>query len=361
MRKYAAREFLSEIDSVISFDDILLVPSYSNIRSRMDPDISTSLSEDFRLALPVISSPMHTVTDSAMASSMASSGGLGVIHRFMTKEEQRNSAITCYDSAGENSVALAIGVGDSERDRFRYLYNEIGELLSWAVIDVANGHSEYARDMIRWILDESGGSVNIMAGNVATKEGFRYLADAGANSVRVGIGGGSICKTRIMTGFGVPTISSVLDCHSISDEYPSVSIVADGGIRYPADLVKCLAAGASAVMVGGILSGTIECPGDVLTDDSGVKYKRYRGMASEEVQIDRRGGLKSGTCAEGVSTKVPFKGSVQDVLREFSGGLRSAMTYSNSRSVEHLRDNARFVRITASSIEESHAFGTRNK
>lgn len=359
MRKYLARELLAEIDSVISFDDILLVPSYSNVKSRMDPDISIFLSKEFELTLPMISSPMDTITESVMAASMANAGGLGVIHRFIGKEEQRNNAITCYDSAGPNSVALAIGVGESERSRFDYLYREIGEMISWIVVDVANGHSEYTRDMVKRVLDESGGAINVMAGNVATKDGFAYLAEAGANSVRVGIGGGSICKTRIMTGFGVPTISSVLDCHSVVSEYPDVSIIADGGIRYPADVVKCLAAGANAVMVGGILSGTIECPGDVLIDDSGLEYKRYRGMASEEVQIDRRGGLKSGTCAEGVSTKVPLKGSVSDVLNEFLGGLRSALTYSNSKSISHLRDNARFVRITASSIEESHAFGTR--
>lgn len=361
MRVYSARELLAEIDSVISFDDILLVPSYSNIKSRMDPDTSTFLSNGFGLTLPMISSPMDTITESAMAVSMANSGGLGVIHRFMAKEEQRNNAITCYDSAGENSVALAVGVGESERARFSYLNREIGEMISWVVVDVANGHSEYTRDMVKWILDESNGTVNVMAGNVATKDGFAYLAESGANSIRVGIGGGSICKTRIMTGFGVPTISSVLDCYSVADEYPDVSIIADGGIRYPADVVKCIAAGASAVMVGGILSGTIECPGDILVDESGLEYKRYRGMASEEVQIDRRGGLKSGTCAEGVSTRVPLKGSASNVLSEFAGGLRSALTYSNSMSIDDLRDSARFIRVTASSIEESHAFGTRRQ
>ncbi len=361
MRKYLAKELLAESDSVISFDDILLVPSYSEIKSRMTPDLKTSLSRDFKLDLPIVSSPMDTITERAMAAAMANAGGMGIIHRFMTNEEQRNNAISCYDAAGPGSVSLAVGVGEAEKNRFKYLQKEIGEVISWIVVDVANGHSEYTRNMVDWILNESGGSVRVMAGNVATKEGFAYLAEAGASSIRVGIGGGSICKTRIMTGFGVPTISSVLDCYSIAHLYDDVSIVADGGIRYPADVVKCLAAGANAVMVGGILSGTAECPGDVLVDDSGITYKRYRGMASEEVQLDRRGGLKEGTCAEGVSTKVPFKGSVTDVLSEFSGGLRSALTYCNSGSIGSLRDNARFVRITASSLEESHAFGTRKQ
>jgi len=166
----------------------------------------------------------------------------------------------------------------------------------------------------------------------------------------------SICKTRIQTGVGIPTLSSVLDC-SISEynkNFESVSIIADGGIRYPGDLAKSIAAGASAVILGRVLAGSPEAPGMIIGDK-----KIYRGMASSDAQIDGRGGLKKGTCAEGVSTTIDITGSVDGILEEFRGGLVSSMTYLNARSLYEFRRNAKFVRITSAGMDESHAFGTK--
>ena len=199
---------------------------------------------------------------------------------------------------------------------------------------------------------------NIIAGNVATSEGYEFLMNEGANAVRVGIGGGSICKTRIQTGCGVPTLTSVMSCYLDDDSrFPIGTIIADGGIRYPGDMVKALAAGASGVILGRAIAATAETPGELL-DVDGDMWKVYRGMASSDIQVEKMGGLKKGTCAEGVSTRLRYAGPVEPIIDEYIGGLRSAMTYLNSMSILSLRE-AEFIRITQSGLEESHAFGTR--
>ena len=346
-----------------SFDDIMLVPAYSEIRSRSEPDTSSYIA-GVRVDVPVISSPMDTVTGPEMSIAMSSNGGLGILHRFASKEDQASMVeyiLNNSDNPASQKIVPSIGVGLSERDRFSYLYDKFYDTLSAVAIDVANGDSNYAVDMVRWVFEETNGKLPIIAGNVATGAGFIRLAEAGVKAVRVGIGGGSICKTRIMTGIGVPTLSSVADCHYARSSNPlfkDVSIIADGGVRYPADLVKSLAAGADAVMAGRIFAGTLESPGSVVSID-GNKMKVYRGMASKEVQDDKRGGMKPGTCAEGVSTYIPLKGKAHYVLNEFCGGLRSAMTYLNAMNLDELRHNARFIRLTQSALDESHAFGTK--
>ena len=325
------------------------------------------------MRIPIISSPMDTVTDSRMAISLGSNGAVGIVHRFMSPSDQLNSLIKILSFneteilgthlSDENcaKVIPAIGVGKTELSRFKMLYGEIGDSLSAVAIDVANGNSSYMIDMIKVVQDISSGTLPIIAGNVATGRGFARLAEQGVSAIRVGIGGGSICKTRIMTGIGVPTLSSVSDCYAekMSNEaFENVSIIADGGIRYPADLVKSIAAGADAVMAGRIFAGTLESPGEVI-NVNGKKMKVYRGMASKEVQDDKRGGLRPNTCAEGVSTHIPLKGKAYYILEEFAAGMRSAMTYCNALSVDDLRENARFIRLTSSALEESHAFGTK--
>lgn len=340
-----------------SFDDVLLVPNYTEVMSRLDPEIRSKMSRDYELSVPIISSPMDTVTESHMAISLGSRGSLGVIHRFMSTSQQMRHIRAVVDSG--LSPAFAIGVGSSERDRFSSIFSEFGSSLGWVSIDVANGHSLYMKDMLSFVKDTVGDSVNIMAGNVATGEGYLFLSENGADSVRVGIGGGSICKTRIMTGFGVPTLASVLDCHGYRERHnASASIIADGGVRYPADLVKSIAAGADAVMAGRIFAGTLESPGETIMVN-GTQSKVYRGMASKEVQEDRKGGLRPGTCSEGVSTHIALKGKAHYILDEFAGGLRSAMTYAGARNLTEFRACAKFVRMSSSSLDESHAFGTR--
>jgi len=350
-----------------SFDDVMIVPTYSELRSRSEPDTRSFVTKNIELDIPIISSPMDTVTGAKMAFTMGSNGGLGILHRFMSKEEQSLAVEDILRSNAEITgsklakIVPAIGVGRSEKQRFNYLYERFRDSLSAVAIDIANGDSSYMIEMIKWVDQKTSGNIPIIAGNVATGEGFIRLAEAGASAIRVGIGGGSICKTRIMTGIGVPTLASVIDCYSARESDGSidnVSIIADGGIRYPADFVKSLAAGADAVIAGRIFAGTIESPGEVISLD-GRRVKVYRGMASKEVQDDKRGGLKPGTCAEGVSTHIPLKGKAYYILDEFCGGLRSAMTYTNSYNLSDLRNNSRFIKLTPSALDESHAFGTK--
>jgi IMP dehydrogenase len=348
----------------LAFDDVLLVPEYSEGRSRLSVNTSTVVGT-VELDIPMIASPMDTVSEADMMVGMGYHGGMAVLHRFMTPLAQIRAIRGAFKKTHELNlqsyllVVPAIGVNKEERERAKTLYKELGEDIDMFSIDIANGYSIQMREMVDYVLQLTHGEIPIMAGNVATVEGYSYLAEAGVNAVRVGIGGGSICKTRIQTGFGVPTLASLLDCkHEHLNVFPEVSIIADGGIRYPADLVKSLVAGADAVICGSIFAGTKEAPGNIIYDNNGDAWKSYRGMASEEVQIDFRGGLKPGTCAEGVSQLVRYKGSLERVLNEFTGGLRSGMTYANAQTIQELR-KVKMDKITSSGISESHAMGTR--
>jgi|TARA_R110001583_G_scaffold16234_30_gene66420 IMP dehydrogenase len=373
MRKFSAEDLYATQDYCLSFDDVLLAPEYTEIRSRLSPRIDSSF-----LRIPIISSPMDTVTESSMAYSIGSRGAMGIIHRFMPPDDQvselRNVIAnnlawhpiqTERDTEALSAdirapVVPAIGVGESERERFNYVYSSLKGDIDYVAIDIANGHSVLMKEMIDFVNQVTGGSLKIIAGNVATGEGFAYLAECGVSAIRVGIGGGSICKTRIMTGFGIPTFSSIIDSYITKTKYGynNVSIIADGGIRYPSDLAKSIVAGADAIMAGRIFAGTLESPGEVISYN-GEKMKVYRGMASKEVQEDKKGGLRKGTCAEGVSTYIPLKGKAYYVLDEFSGGLRSAMSYVNASNIEELRSNSSFIKITNAGLDESHAFGTK--
>ena len=352
------------INEALAFDDVLLVPTYTEVRSRSVPKLDTEIA-GIKLTLPMISSPMDTVTESKMAIAIGLAGGMGVIHRFMSSSEQIDnvrSVVRAEEShKREIPKVAAIGLGSEEVSRFKELWASVP--LDAILVDVANGHSSYMAEGLGKIKDIAP-DVKIIAGNVATGEGFYYLAKTGmVDAVRVGIGSGAICSTRIQTGFGVPLLHSIMDCYKSKTsviDHRRVAIIADGGIRYPSDMVKAIAAGADAVMCGNIFAATDETPGELITDEiAPITYKTYRGMASAEVQRDHRGGLKPLTCAEGVSTRIPAKGSVVPILDEFAGGLRSGMTYANSTSLSELRLNSRFIKITHAGLLESHAFGTR--
>lgn len=342
-------------EQALSFDDVTLEPQFTSIISRSIPNIETNIA-GISLKVPIISSPMDTITESKMALTLGIEGGLGIIHRFNTPSEQLEELEKVMNVNPLLPRVAAIGVGNSEFERFL----KIEPLLNAVLIDVANGHSTYVSDMIKRIKDRSPG-MKVIAGNVATGKGFAYLAFSGADAVRVGISGGSICKTRIQTGHGIPTLHSVMEAYKakIAGRYFDVGIIADGGIRYPADLVKSLAAGADAVMCGRIFAATEETPGEIIEEQNGSKYKIYRGAASAELQNERRGGLKHSTCAEGVSTQIPLSGSIKDVVTEFCGGLRSGMTYSDAKDIRELRIKSVFVKVSESGMEEGHAFGTK--
>ena len=330
----------------LSYDDVLLVPKHSDIASRDEIDIGCSLDENIHLSLPIISSPMDTVTESAMAATMALKGGLGIIHRYSTVEQQAavvRSAVNKLIDAGVSApVGAAIGATGDFLWRVTELVESGAELIC---IDVAHGDHIFTERALKTIRDKYGELVHLMAGNVATVEGYNNLDAWGADSVRCGIGGGSICSTRIETGHGVPTFQTVLECAST----PGPAIVADGGLKNSGDIVKALAAGADCVIVGSILAGTDQTPGSVSMVD-GEQYKSYRGMASAEAQRDWRG---DSNYSEGVATMVPYKGCAESVLRKLKQGIASGFSYSGARSIQELWDKAEFVLQTPAGQRES--------
>ena len=328
-----------------SFDDVLLEPKFSDINSRWAVNVDSNLDDTHLLKLPVISSPMDTVTEGNMAVAMATAGGLGVIHRYNNIEDQVSIVV---DSLSRNTTmvaAAAVGVTGDYHERANALYDAGATVLC---VDVAHGHHSLVKDAMYSIRDSLGKKVHLMVGNVATLEAFDALAGWGADSIRVGIGGGSICSTRMVSGHGVPTFQSILEC---SRTIYDTKIIADGGIRTTGDMVKALAAGADFVMVGSMLAGTKETPGETFVGKEQKRYKVYRGMASSAAQKSWRG--KSST-PEGVSTTVPYRGSVKNLLEDIAGGIRSGLSYSGARNLEELRRKASFIRQTGASQVESN-------
>lgn len=327
------------IRKVLSFDDVLLTPKKSDICSRQEIDLTSKIG-DFSFKLPIISSPMDTVTEISMASTMNLYGGLGVVHRYNTIEEQVNLC-----SMGAWRRAAAIGVSGEEYLERALALAAVG--IRILCVDVAHGHHSLMEEALGNLRDKLGNSVYLIAGNVATLEAFNDLSDWGADAVRVGIGGGSICSTRIQTGHGVPTFQSVLDC-SVSDR--ETVLIADGGIKNSGDIVKALAAGADFVMLGSLLAGTDESPGSVHSSSNGKKYKVYRGMASVEAQVDWRGEARS---LEGISTTIPHKGSVKPILDALAQNIKSGLSYSGSRNIQEFQSKAQFILQTAAGQSES--------
>ena len=330
------------IKDSITFDDVLLKPRYSSIHSRSEINLGSALSKKHGLRLPIISSPMDTISESPMAHAMDLGGGMSIIHRYNSIDEQCKH-IECL--AADTMVGAAIGMTGDYIDRSVALWDAGCRILC---IDVAHGHHEMMRHSLETLRNTYGTEVTIIAGNVATKEGFDALSDWGADAVRVGIGGGSICSTRIKTGHGIPTLQSIMDC-SRSDR--SAALIADGGIRTSGDIVKALAAGADFVMIGSLLAGTNESPGRTYFDvETGTKRKVYRGMASKEAQIDWRGHTAS---VEGVTSSVPLKGPVSEVLKDLERGVRSGLSYSGARNIRELQSYATFIKQTVAGAAES--------
>lgn len=333
MKEYSNKEQLS-------FDDILLVPQFSGINSRRDVSLSTILSDGLELDLPIIAAPMDTVCEESMALAMSKAGGLGVIHRYMSVEEQAAKIRLVRDA--DAVVGGSVGARGSFVKDAESLANAGATLI---LIDIANGHSHHATSAVGALKEAFGEDVHIMAGNVATWEGFARLADAGADSIRVGIGGGSACTTRVVSGHGVPTLASILDIRERFGYEDSPALIADGGIRNSGDAAKALAAGAHAVMVGRLLAGTTESPGEVESN-----HKVFRGMASREAQEDGRG-VVSGV--EGISTRVPFVGSVNHIINDLSAGLRSALSYTGVERLVDFHAESMYNRVSSNSLNET--------
>ena len=327
-------------NQAITFDDVLLVPAYNHHESRRVVDTtSTDRLEKLSLSLPVISSNMDTITESTMANFMGSKGGMGALHRFMSIEDNIKEFKNCT-----GKVFVSVGCTDAELQRAEALRDAGAD---YFCVDVAHAHAKYVgktlKNLRKLLADRC-----IMAGNVATYAGADYLASCGADIIKAGIGGGSVCSTRIKTGFGIPMLTCIQDC-SRSDR----SIVADGGIRTSGDIVKALAFGADFVMIGGMLAGTAPTPGEFITKADGTKIKRYRGMASKEAQEAFMGPMHEWKTAEGVATEVSYKDNPDAILADIVGGLRSGLTYAGADTISELQRKLNYVVVTQAGRIES--------
>jgi IMP dehydrogenase len=465
----------------LTFDDVLLAPRRSNVRSRQDTDTSTWLTSTVQMAIPIISANMDTVTEARMAIAMAQQGGIGILHRFMTIEQQadlvrkvkraeslvveapisihpgatisearqrmaeadvgglmvvdergvlvglvttrdvllardetalismvmtpRERLVTAMrdesleaarqklydyrieklplvdadgrlaglittqdiikiqehpnatkDGRGRLRVGVAVGARPDDMQRAAACVRAGADVL---VVDIAHGHSEHTIQMVR-ALKQNFPRIGVIAGNVATAQGVIDLAEAGADAVKVGVGSGSICITRVVTGFGVPQLTAISDCAEVGQQL-NVPIVADGGIRTSGDIVKALAAGASSVMIGSLLAGTDESPGAPVIRE-GRRYKIVRGMASLTANVARKAIEKAGVVAEedwgevvaeGVEAIVPYRGAASDIVHQLVGGLRSGLSYAGARTIPELWEAAEFIRITGAGQKES--------
>lgn len=468
-----------EFKEGLTFDDVLLVPKYSDITSRSQTDLKTQLSRNISINIPFVSANMDTVTESAMAVAMARAGGIGIIHRFLTIKEQANEVLkvkrsgsvmienpysisqdktvqdaidyaddkevsgllvvdsssklvgivtdrdllfetdlklplkdimtkdvvtakpgislddaksilhkhkieklpitdesgivkglitskditniedypsAAKDKKGRPLVGAAVGVKGDFLERSESLLDAGADVL---VVDIAHGHSENAISTVRNI-KKAFPDCELIAGNIATAQGAEDLIKAGVDAVKVGVGSGSICITRVITGSGVPQLTAVMDCARIGKEY-GIPIISDGGTRTSGDATKALAAGASSVMVGSMLGGTDESPGTVLTKN-GKRFKVYRGMASLAASIGRKS-KETGSIsldddlndyvAEGVEAMVPYKGTVTDILKQLTGGVRSGLSYCGAHTIPQMQQNAEFIKMSRAGFAES--------
>jgi len=328
----------------VTYDDMLLVPQYSDITSRSEVDIGSYLGEK-KFTLPIIASPMDTISESAMAKVMGNLGGLAVLHRYNSIDEQQKMAhevVSHADWSGQ--VAAAIGVTGDYLERAEALIAAGTDILC---IDVAHGHHILMKKALETLRNEYDNHIYIIAGNVCTLEGINDVADWGANAVRCNIGGGSICSTRLVTGHGLPGLQTIFDCARTDRD---VKIIADGGIKTSGDIVKALAAGADFVMCGSLFAGTDETPGSVVHLPNGEIAKQYRGMASRNAQMDWRG---KSTSPEGVSSYIPYKGSVDYILEDIIGGIKSGFSYSGARNLAELQHKVEWARQTSAGTRES--------
>lgn len=471
-------------DVGITFDDVLLLPRRSSLRSRREADTSTYFTRNIKINIPIISAPMDTVTEHSMAITIARLGGIGVIHRFNTIEQQVNEVkkvkraenivieepyrvstnatvqdvkkimeekgvsgllvVDTYDrlkgivtardilfqpsnrkvveimtprdkmivatkditmeeakkllwknrieklpiigeddkvlglitasdivkrmrypdaardSKGRLLVAAAVGIRGDYRERAKKLYEAEVDAL---VIDVAHGHMDRVIEVIKELKKNFGDDLDIISGNIATSEGALDLIKAGSDAVRVGIGPGSVCTTRIVAGVGVPQITAIIDSYKVAKEY-GIPVIADGGIRSSGDIVKALSAGASTVMIGRLLAGTDESPGQVVLRN-GKRYKIYRGMASFYARLAREAREKGDVeiaeeieeysyTAEGVEAYVEYTGSAEEIIKRLVAGLKAGMSYLGARNIDEMREKAVFIKITPSALKESY-------
>lgn len=338
----------------LTFDDVLVVPAESDVLPG-EVELNTRLTREITLGIPLLSAAMDSVTESETAITMAREGGVGVIHKNLPIAEQARQVSLVKNAEGQLLIAAAIGVGQDRDERARALVDAGVDIL---VVDTAHGHSRGVVQSVRE-LKERFPHIQLIAGNIATAGAAEALIDAGADAVKVGIGPGSICTTRIIAGVGVPQLTAIMDVARVTKKR-GVPLIADGGIKYSGDIVKALAAGANTVMIGSLFAGTDEAPGE-LVQEAGRTYKVYRGMGSlgameqgskdRYFQADQTGDK---LVPEGIEGRVPYRGALSANIYQLLGGLRSGMGYAGCRTIDELREKAQFIRITGAGLRESH-------
>lgn len=359
----------------ITFDDVLLIPGFSDFK-RQDISLKTNLTKNIKLDIPLVSAPMDTVTESDLAIALTAAGGIGIIHRNLTIEDQAKEVTIVKGSDPSALVGAAIGASAGSMDRAAALVKAGVDVI---VIDSAHGYADYIIDMIKQFKQQFP-KTDVIGGNIATYDGAKALIDAGVDGLRVGMGPGAICTTRIISGMGVPQVTAIMETARAGKE-AGVPIIADGGIKYSGDMVKAFAAGASTVMMGGMFASCLEAPGEKVElpteqvpsrfknilkqNKQTYTFKSYRGMGSigamqEGTKIkseDEFHGKSYGDrvlVAEGVEGLVPVNGSVKSVVDQAVGGIRSGMYYVGTKTIAQLQEEGTFTQITHASLTESH-------
>lgn len=352
-------------ETMYTFDDLLLVPNYSDIMPN-NISLKTRLTKNIHLNMPIISAAMDTVTTYEMAKIMSLLGGLGVVHKNMSIQQQadiikklKNTKVNltnypnaCLDKNNKLITAAAIGVGEETQNRVKALLEAKVDVL---FIDSAHGHSLNVINLLKEI--KSKYQIDIVVGNVATKQATEDLIKAGADCIKVGMGPGSICTTRIVSGIGVPQMSAIFNCYEIAKQY-DIPIIADGGIRYSGDMVKALAGGADVIMVGSLVAGTKESPGKLIVIND-KQYKQYRGMGSlsamEKGSADRYFQSQNKKLVpEGIESLIEYKGKTEEVIFQMLGGIKSGMAYCGSIDLKTLKQKANFIVQTSNGLKEAH-------
>lgn len=344
-------------NTALTYDDIQLIPKYSSVKSRTKISLKTGLSRNYNLLVPIVGSPMDTVCEVNMAIKLFRIGGVGCIHRFNTPQEQaamvsdlkyrifgengEGHLLFDWDDSDKIPIMAAIGVQELDKERAKLLTDAGANVL---LIDVAHGDHQNVVNMIKWCKQNLPNTVDIIAGNIATADAAQRLQDAGADGLRVGIGGGSMCTTRIKTGFGIPNVTSLEKISKIS----YVPIMADGGIRTSGDIAKALAVGASTVMLGSLIAGTDESPGQIVETKQGL-FKKYRGSASLETKEAHGQEIRN---IEGESVMIPYKGGVKFIINGIIDGVKSALSYAGASSLDEYCPD--YVIVTQSGIKEAY-------
>jgi IMP dehydrogenase len=342
----------------LTYDDVLLLPDESDVVPS-EVDTRTRLTRNIEIAVPVLSSAMDTVTEAKMAIAMAKAGGIGIIHRNLSIEDQVKNVVAVKK---EGLAGAAVGVGD---DGFARASAIIEAGVDVVVVDTAHGHHRAVLDSISRI-KKAFPKIEIIGGNIATRAGAQALINAGADAVKVGVGPGSICTTRVVAGVGVPQVTAIMEAHKACVK-AGIPLIADGGLQFSGDIVKAIVAGADAVMLGSLLAGCDESPGELI-EINGAKYKGYRGMGSLGA-MQSRGEQKSYSkdrymqddvlaedklVPEGIEGKVAYRGPVATVVHQLVGGLRSGMGYAGAPTIKALQKDGRLIQITAAGLQESH-------